>query len=147
MANKFKFNEVLQRVEQTKREVPIRIANLTQNYFVRSFRLQAWDGKQWQEVQRRIEGTPEFKYPKKKGLSRRTKPIGVMSGRMRRETANSIRVAQWPTVRLVQPTPYAEYFNNGTEHSPARPFMGQTKELQNKQVDVIEKSFNKIWHP
>lgn len=143
--SKFNFDTVLKNIEQTKRELPKKLANMTQNYFVLSWKKQGFDNKDWKEVKRRIPGTPEFKYPMKKGLSRRTKPIGVQSGELRRRVANSVIVADWDRIKLLVDLPYAEAFNGGTEHQAARPFMGQTDDLTGKQTKMIEQHFNTAW--
>lgn len=145
MPSKFGFNEVLRKVEQTKREVPKKVANATQNYFVLGFRKQGFNNNAWKEVKRRIPGTPEFEYPKTKGLSRRTKPILIGTGKMRRDVANSVVVAEWPTVKLVVNSPYAIFHNEGAGNLPKRQIVGQTKELSDKQTHIIETEFKKIW--
>lgn len=58
------------------------LGNEGQRYFSEEFRRGEFDGQKWPEVKRRIPGTQEYKYPKKKGLSRRTLPKLV--GRTRR---------------------------------------------------------------
>lgn len=138
--SKFGFEEVIKKVEQTKRELPVRLANMTQNYFVLSWRKQGFDDGKWQEVRRRIPGTPEFKYPKTKGLSRRTKPILVESGELRRRVANSVVVAEWNAIRLLVDLPYADKMNK------TRQFIGQTKELTQKQTIMVESFFDKVWY-
>ena len=143
--SKFDFLSILQKVEQTKKELPKKLANVTQNYFVLSFRKQGFDGGKWQEVKRRIPGTPEFKYPKTKGLSRRTKPILIESGELRRRVANSILLATWPTVKLMVDLPQAAAINEGLGNMPKRQFIGQSNELTEKQIRLVEGYFDKIW--
>jgi len=143
--SKFDFKEVLGKVEQTKKELPKKLANMTQNYFVLSWKKQGFDNKSWQQVKRRIPGTPEFKYPKTKGLTRRTKPILVASGELRRRVANSVVTAEWDDIRLVIDLPYAAAMNEGTDKIVARPFVGQTNELTGKQYNMIENFFDKVW--
>lgn len=147
MANKFELDKLLNSVSRVKREVPIVLANQAQNYFVSSFRKQGWsDTGAWQEVQRRISGTPEYKYPAFKGLSRRTKPILVMSGRLRRAVSSSIREATFDRIRLIVPLPYAAAQNYGTNKIVARKFMGDSRELREKQLRLIKTSFDKVFN-
>ena len=143
--SKFDFKEVLGKVEQTKKVLPKKLANMTQNYFVLSWKKQGFDNKSWLQVNRRKPGTPEFKYPKTKGLTRRTKPILVASGELRRRVANSVVVADWDNIKLVVDLPYAAAMNEGTKTTPSRPFVGQTNELTNKQYNMIENFFDKVW--
>lgn len=143
--SKFGFNEVLKKVEQTKRELPKLLANQAQNYFVKSWSNQGFNNVKWKEVQRRIPETPEFKYPSTKGLSRRTKPILVGSGETRREVANFMRVISWDLIRGIIAVPYAEFLNEGTDKMPKRQFVGQTQELTDKQIKLIESHYLKVW--
>lgn len=121
--------------------LPEKLANQSRNYFVKSFSDQAWEGKAWPEVNRRKKGTPEYKYPKKKDLGRRTRPIliGKGSTKLRRAVANSIRVKSWPVVRLVVDLPYARRHNEGLKGMPKRKYMGDSKLLRAKQVKTIKR--------
>lgn len=143
--SKFHLEEVLKKIEQTKRELPKKLANMTQNYFVLGFRKQGFDNDKWPEVKRRIPGTPEFKYPKTKGLSRRKKDILTETGELRRKVANSVRVDTWPTVKLVVDLPQAAAINEGTDKMPQRQYVGQTNELTVKQETMVEEYFDKVW--
>lgn len=143
--NKFNFDQVKANLERTKRELPVVLAKQAENYFVRSWKLQAWDGKLWPEVQRRIPGTYAYKYPKNKGLSRRTKPIMVGSAALRRATSNSMREATWNLIRLQVDLPYAAVHNEGQNNMPKRQYIGQTRELTVNQQTTIKKSIDKIW--
>lgn len=118
---------------------------MTQNYFVQAFRNQGIGNEKWQEVKRRIPGTDEYRYPKKKGLSRRTKPILIKTGELRRRVANSVVVADWERIKLLIDLPYAAAQNEGAKHIPARPFVRQTDQLTDKQVKLVEQYFNRIW--
>lgn len=143
--SKFNFNEVLKRVELTKTVVPKLLANQAQNYFVKSFKVQGFDGVKWKEVNRRIEDTKEWKYPKKKGLARRKKPILIETGELRRRVNNSVVLASWNMIKLVVDLPYAKAQNEGNARITARPFMKQSPILNKQLVETIEKEFNKIW--
>lgn len=143
--SKLGLNEVLKKVERTKRELPKRLANMTQNYFVLSWSNQGFDNRKWVEVNRRTPGTPEFKYPEHKGLSRRTKPILVQSGELRRRVANSVITARWDKIYLMVDLPYAAAHNDGDGNIPKRQYVGQTQELTGKQIGMIENFFSRIW--
>lgn len=144
--NKFGFGKVLQNIERTKRELPIQLANQAQNYFTGSFTKQGWDSVHWKEVKRREPGTPEYKYPKKKGLSRRTSPILVRTGTLRRAVSNSIRSATFQSVRLIVDLPYAKRHNDGLKDMPQRKFMGDSPVLRSMQRIKIGSFFNAVWH-
>ena len=96
-------------------------------------------------MKRRQDGTPENKYPKRKGLSRRTKPILVGTGALRRAVSNSIRSATFNSIRLVVDLPYAIAQQYGTEHIDARPYMGDNAELRDQQRKTIMKTVDRIW--
>lgn len=146
MANRFNFQEVRSKLARTKRELPIVLSKLTENHFTESFEKGALDEHKWPEVKRRIEGTPEYKYPKKKGLSRRTSPILVRTGTLSRKVSRSITNASWQQVRLAVDLPYAEAQNKGNANIEARPYMIHTKTLENKQLKTIDHQMSKIWN-
>ncbi len=146
--NKFKFGERLEKISKMKKELPILLANQAQREFTAAFTNQnftAGNGQQWQEVQRRIQGTTEYKYPKTKGLSRRTSPILVRTGKLRRAVSNSIRLATFEKIQLVVPLDYAKYQNDGTNNIPQRRFMGDGITLRTKQKDLINREIKKVW--
>ncbi len=142
--SQFNFLQVLENVNRTKQELPKLLANQAQNYFVGGFKKGGLGENNWAEVQRRIKGTPEYKYAKPK--SNRTKPILVNTGNLRRQVANSVVVAEWVKILLVIQAPYAKYLQNGTSHMKARPFIGQTPKLTEMQFKMIDKFFNLVWH-
>jgi len=153
--SKFNFQRVIDNIEQTKRELPVLLANDAQKFFLASFRNQGWDGEPWQEVQRRIEGTNAYKYPKTKGLTRRTKPILQGTGILRREVsliaANAIITYDRNNfrVKLVlddDMVPYGKFINTGTDHMPQRKFMGDSPALRAILRNRIEHYMNKVWH-
>jgi hypothetical protein len=140
------FADVRRKIEQTKNVLPRLIANQAQNYFVMSWRNQGFDGNRWQEVKRRIPDTDEYKYPIKKGLARRTRPILIgKTGRLRRKVANSVVLANWNMIKLLVDLPYAAVHNEGTDKIPKREFMGQTSELTRMQRQRIDSFFDQVW--
>lgn len=139
------FDKVKQNISLTKRVLPVKLAKQAENHFTESFSKGRLDEYKWKEVQRRMPGTKAYKYPKKKGLSRRRNPILVMTGNLRRKVARSIQDARWDKVRLIVDLPYAEYHNEGTDNITARPYMKQTATLTNMQLKLIETETDKIW--
>jgi hypothetical protein len=142
---KFNIDRVISKMEQLKHELPVLLANQAQRYFTHTWQEQGMDGTPWKEVKRRIPGTPEYKYPKKKGLTRRTKPILVQTGHLRRAVADSIKSQTWDRVTLVNAMPYASFINEGTAKMVARPFMKDTPALRAKQIELINKTVGRIW--
>lgn len=143
---KFNLGTVINNIERTKRELPIILAKVTQSEFVKNFQGEGFDGQKWITPNRKIAGTTEYKYPKTKGLSRRTKPTLTNSGALRRATSNSIRQATWERIMLVVDLPYAKRHNEGLDGMPQRTFIGQTNELTKIQNEFVTKYFDKIWH-
>lgn len=145
--NKFRFGQLRMNLLKMKSELPVILANQAQNFFVSSFTNQGWDGQKWKEVNRRTPGTDEYKYPKFKGLTRRTKPILVSTGRLRRAVSNSIRSATFQSVRLVVDLPYAAAQNEGDSkiNLPRRHYMGNSPVLVEKQKLKIKGYINKLW--
>ena len=144
MANKFGFDRVRNNMEQVKRQLPTMLDNQAVNEFSDNFNKQGFEGQKWKEVNRRIPGTKEYKYPKTKGLSRRKKPILVGTGRLRRAVANSKKIATWQLIKLEVNLPYAANQNDGIT-LPKRQYMGDSARLRAKQKQLIEKTIDKIW--
>lgn len=139
------FSLVKRNIRQAKDVLPVQLAQLTQRYFVKSWQDQGWNGQKWPEVKRRDPSTKEYKYAKP---AARTRAILVQSGKLRRETNNSIRVATFNKIRLVvgdRNATYAGVHNQGTEKIPKRQFMGQTPALTRQQRDKIDQFFTKVW--
>lgn len=145
MADKFNFAEVKRKIELTKKQLPIVIAKETEKAFVENFAKQGFFGKAWQVPQRRIAGTSAYKYPKKRGLSRRTKPTLTLTGRLRRAVNTSTRVKTFELIKMVVSLPYAARHNDGLDGMPQRQFMGEHPELTKIQKGIITKFFDKVW--
>lgn len=152
MANKFNFERVKAAIEQTKRTLPLLLAKQAENYFTDSFKKQQLGPTKWAEVQRRIPGTFEYRWPARPKASSRTRPIMIGTGNLRRKVSRSIHEATWDRVRLVVDLPYAKIHNEGGKagrnHSstiPARPYMKHTAELGKMQTKLITTTTNKIW--
>jgi hypothetical protein len=150
--SKFNFQKVIDNIEKVKKELPILLATDAQKYFLDSFKKEGWDGKKWEEVQRRIPGTPEYKYAKPK--SGRVKPILIGTGRLKREVSllagNAITTFSKYnfTVNLKLNSsivPYAGYLNNGTSKMPKRHFIGESTILSKILKNRVENYVNKIW--
>jgi len=152
---KFNFQHIIDNFEKAKEELPEVLAKEAQDYFADSFKHQGWDGKGWHEVQRRIPGTKAYKYPKNKGLDRRTRPILTgTTGALRRavssvaDNAEVSRQRHGFKVRLfIDPSavPYANAQNSGTDRIPQRKFMGDSPELTKKLTKQVLKYFIKAW--
>jgi len=152
--SKFNFQKVKDNIAQVKRELPVLLANDAQKYFLGAFKDQGWNGGHWAEVQRRIPGTPEWKYPKTKGLSRRDKPILTGTGRLRREVsllAGNAKVVNKGfnfTVTLAiddSVVDYAGYLNDGTTKMVQRKFMGDSPALRKILKGRIVRYMDKVW--
>lgn len=152
-ADKFNFKEVQQKLLQTRRELLVLLSNQAQDYFARSFKTASFDGKPWKEVQRRTPGTPSYKYPKTRGLQRRTSPIlvgagaGIRGGTLLRQVGTMARTAAIAnnSLRMVVDSEYAGYHNDGTPRMVKRQFVGQTRELTDMQTRKINEIINRIW--
>jgi phage gpG-like protein len=146
--SKFNISEVKKRLELTKRVVPIKLAKMTEKHFIGHFTDESFEGVKWQTPKRKIEGTNEYKYPKTKGLGRRTSSTLVRSGVLRRDVANSIKIETWNLIKLATSQlteKYAKANNEGTNNIPARPFMKDSPQLRKKQLDLLNKEIDNIW--
>ena len=146
--SKIGLDSVLKKIEQTKKVIPTVVANQATNCFLDGFKKQGFTDtglKKWEEVQRRIKGTSAYKYPKKKQLSRRTSPILVRTGKLRRAVGNSVRTKTFNQIVLVVGIDYASYHNDGTKKIPKREFMKDSATLSRMQKTLIDTKFKEIW--
>lgn len=149
--HKFEFDKVVAQLQQLKPKLPQELANIARNSFVMNFRTGSFFGKKWKEVERRIVGTAPYKYPKKKKLSRRVKPILVNTGKLRREVGDSIKKVSWEEIALrvdvrgKSSYNYAAAHNDGTKNIPKREFMGNHPQLNNKIRAKIQQSIRQIF--
>lgn len=142
----FNFAQIRSKLALTKRVLPIVLAKQAENHFVESFAKGGQDEYKWAEVQRRIPSTKAWKYRSKPKASSRTSPIGVRTGNLRRKQSRAIREVSWGRIRIVNDTPYADYFYNGTANMPPRQNMKQTSTLTTMQRTTIENEVDKIWN-
>ena len=154
MDRKFNFEKILTEFPKIKRELMIRLSTESQNYFFSSFKNQGFDGQKWKEVQRRTEGTKAYKYPKKKGLQRRTSPILIGAGFKTRggslsravgTMSKTVEFTGGTILKMKVDVPYSEYINEGTPKMPKRQFVGQTSTLTEKQKKTIESVIDKAF--
>ena len=61
------------------------LATCAQQHYLGAFASKGWEGAHWAAVQRQQQGTNAYKYPKNRGLSRRTAPILQGSGLLQRQ--------------------------------------------------------------
>lgn len=134
MSNKFGLDKVKRDFKAKQQQLARKVADEARSFFVGSFTNQGFTDsglQKWHEVQRRISGTNSYKYPKSRGLSRRTKAINVNTGRLR----NSVRARTVTFSRTVinSDVKYANYVN------ASRRFIGRSKTLENRLRKIIDK--------
>ena len=141
---------------ELKKTLPPVIGNMGTRHFVASFTNQGFDNngvEKWKEVKRRISGTPEFKYPKKKDLGRHERPIligksgGSKSGahaHLRQSVNTSLKEATWENILFSVPQPYAQRHNDGLDGMPKRQFIGNSASLIAKIQAKLDSEMSKI---
>jgi phage gpG-like protein len=144
MADRFKFDLIGEDIKKGSTNMMREIAMANKNYFLQSFKRSGFDGHKWQEVQRRIPGTKAYKYPAKKGLRRRTRPILVGKGSLRRAVNSSLKSVTPNRIRFSVDLPYAAIHNEGLKMRnggmmPKRQFMGNSKEMDKTNKKIIKK--------
>ncbi len=142
--DKFGFDRLLKNLKQYQRASMVQLSNQAQNYFVKSFTNQGWNGVEWKKVQRRTEGTSAYKYPRARS---RTNPILVETGTLRRAVSAMSRTANISEFRseMIVDLKYAARHNDGLKNMPMRKFIGQTNELTQMQTEKIKEIVDKIW--
>jgi phage gpG-like protein len=157
MAEGFKFAEIISNLNRVKREVPIKIANVTTNYFAQSFKKQAFGSQVWAEVERRKPDTKAYKYATK---SERKSNILARTGTLRKAVQGSLKTANWDKIEFVVDVSaktksgynYAAIHNEGGHagrgkgfEMPKRQFIGDTQELRELQLKAYYNAIDKIW--
>ena len=153
MDTKFGFEDIKRKLVAMRRETLILLSVQAQNYFVKSFKNQGFNGEPWKEVKRREPDEKAYKYPKTKGLQRRTSPILIgagfkkRGGTLRLAVATMARTAEIGngTLRMVVDLPYALAQNEGNSRLPRREFIGQTPELTNMQMKKLDEIVTRIF--
>lgn len=123
-----------------QKKMPTVLGGVAKSFFLGSFRNQGFTDAslvKWKEVNRRIEGTKEYMYPKTKRLGRRTKAINVNTGRLRRSIVIKNKSLAAVVIASIG-VPYAADVNE------ARPFMGDSVKLRILVKKKIKKEFDKI---
>ena len=139
------FNVVIQKLQDEKVNLPIKIANVIQKHIKKNFTTESFEGDKWEEVQRRIPSTKAYKYGTK---SSRTNPILTASGKLRKSI--QIKTATWEKVIVGvvgDAENYAAYLNDGTEDMPKRQFIpdDMTEPLLNEIDNVIMNEIDKCF--
>lgn len=148
--NKFNFSDVISRFDRVKNELPKELANEMQREYNSTFVSQSWNGSGWKTPNRKIEGTSEWKYPKKKGLGRRTSNTLVRTGALRRAVSTALKLATFEKIKFEVSLPYAQIHNEGLpmkngKNMPKRQFIGMNSGLKNKIDKKIDKVISTIW--
>lgn len=133
--------QLKRRLVDMKNKLPPAVGLLAKSHFESNFRNQGFDGRKWQEVQRRTPGTKTFKYATK---AQRTSAI--LSGKTKL-LAKSIYVkkATWKEIVIASSSKYGEFINYGTPRMPARKFMGFSVKLNKKILSFVKKQADKVF--
>jgi len=151
--DKFKFGALKEKVQRLKRELPLALAKQAENYFTDSWSRQGFDGQPWKDVKRHDTSEAAYKYPIALRTRKLSSPIlvgvyrGRSGGQLRRAVSRSVRQVSFEKIRLVVDLPYAKAQNDGNpgHNVPARPFMGQSKELTAMQRQKIREFMDGLW--
>lgn len=162
MGSKFGFGEKVAAFNAAKKEAAINIMSETKKYFGQAFDKEQLGDEKWDEVSRR---TPGSNFNKKQVVGGKNKPSGksfevdqgedyatrkILQGvtkqlRYKTEKANSSITMNGAVSTMINPIPYAGYINDGTPYMPARPFMKQTAQLTEIQINILKNKTGKIW--
>ncbi len=133
------FKNLKRKVDKVMADAPRVLANEGVKSFTENFKNQGFEGNSWRNVERRIVGTNAYKYPKKKDLGRRTRPILIGKTRnLRNATVNSVRIANKRRIVWGNYLPYAEVQND------ARPFMANGSKFRKRLKNKYESMFKFI---
>ena len=135
--SKFNFDRMSALLTREKTALAVAVGNFAQNEFRENFKRQSFNGAKWQEVKRRIPGTPAYRSAGKSGHTRAIL-VGKGSGTLRRAVNVSLKKATFGEILFVVPLPYAEIHNTGGVINnkrakiimPKRQFIGMTPRLE-----------------
>lgn len=143
------FKAMYSQLSRVAKTLPAVLANEGTRFWISNFEDEGFlDGslKEWKVPERKIPGTPAYKYPKKKGLARRTRKTLVQSGKLKRAVntslkSKSIKRIEWE----VSGIPYAQRHNEGLDGMPERKFMGKSEFLFKRFKLKIKEAYNKTF--
>lgn len=133
-------NRKIRNLKDAKRKIPVLVSNNSKNFFLQSFRNQGFTDNSLE------------KWQKRDNRSRRNsgRAILVDTGALRR----SIKVSQssFNKIVITSNLPYASVHNYGLKAGrgrgfkmPKRKFMGNSKKLNQQNIDIIKSELTKIF--
>lgn len=133
-------NRKIRNLKDAKRNIPVLVSNNSKNFFLQSFRNQGFTDNSLE------------KWQKRDNRSRRSsgRAILVDTGTLRR----SIKVSQssFNKIVITSNLPYAAVHNYGLKAGrgrgfkmPKRKFMGNSKKLNQQNIDIIKSELTKIF--
>jgi len=133
-------NRKIRNLKDAKRNIPVLVSNNSKNFFLQSFRNQGFTDNSLE------------KWQKRDNSSRRNsgRAILVDTGALRR----SIKVTQssFNKIVITSNLPYAAVHNYGLKAGrgrgfkmPKRKFMGNSKKLNQQNIDIIKSELTKIF--
>lgn len=133
-------NRKIRNLKDAKRNIPFLVSNNSKNFFLQSFRNQGFTDNSLE------------KWQKRDNRSRRSsgRAILVDTGALRR----SIKVSQssFNKIVITSNLPYAAVHNYGLKAGrgrgfkmPKRKFMGNSKKLNQQNIDIIKSELTKIF--
>lgn len=120
----FKARAQAEKLVQVKRDLPIQLANMGQNFFSRAFQAAKWKDEPWKPRAHETKKT-------------RGKHLLVATGKLRASIYHCIRRFSWSEVVWGTDVPYAKFHNEGTE---GRPIRKHHREASNRQGEIFAKT-------
>ena len=160
--SKFGFDKAQQTFKQSIKTSAIEIMKASKKYFGEAFEKEGLGDEKWDEVQRRTAGS---RWNDAQVVGGRNKPSGKnfvadqgddyatrkilqgVTGRLEYKTIKAdSSITQGGAVSvMINPLPYAEAINEGNAYMKARPFMKQTEELTEIQLEILKTETGKTW--
>lgn len=123
------FEAIIAAFNMAKDVMADKIITATRDQFVKNIDTASFDGKPWQTVKKDTAEGKSYKYYGKPPLQN--------TGQLKNAVYNSIVGRTWNNMKIVVDNPYAEYQNSGTETIPARPFVGESNELNSTIENIL----------
>ena len=136
----FGFKRIKNEYKLVKANVPLKLANEVQNHFLIGFR------RGGGQTDKSIGGWPKRKTSRNVRERKRSKgrALLVRSGKMRADIKKR-KVSFSKVIVGTRSIPYAGFINDGTSKMPQREFIGDSKILEKKIQNKINKEVMKIF--
>lgn len=130
--SKFGFDKILEEWTLMKEELLSELAEAAKKQFIEDFENKSFNGKQWAERKPRKDDDGH--------------PLLEQTGELKSALEGAEVIINSDGFSIEIENDYADYLNNGTSEMVARPFMGESSELDKRLEETINEQLDKIFN-